>query len=221
MGKLIIFFFIINNSLISIGQTYIGPVIGYDFAKIQSNSEEIYSGIYNTYKKGFSIKSPVFGIKIEQYLIGGLFCSFESTFTHKNVPASGQGILPVYGFMFNYYQQYLSIRYLVAQTIYIGGGLNYNFLNRIRWDNGAQFNSFDFPNLTWNEKGIHFSVGLKLSDFDLEVYFYNSSSHLKSAILEGYHLDPVSSFGINLSYDLKIFEPFKLFNKKAASCPSF
>ena len=222
MKYLIIIFCIFSYTSGTFGQTYIGPIVGYDFAQIQSNSEKREYWDYHTYNIGFSFKSPVFGIKLEQYIFQGLLLSFQSTYTHKTVPGSGFGIIPIYGFFYNCFQQNLSIKYLIAQKISIGGGIDYNFYNGISWDHGTRLNKLiGTIDLKYQNKGFHFCVGTKVSDFDFELYYYKSPSYINVYIIEGYHLDPISSIGVKLSYDFKLFDPLKLFNKKAMDCPKF
>ncbi len=217
----IIIITIICSSQFSIGQTYIGPILGYDFARIQGNPNGIYFDDLHTTQTGYRIKNPVFGIKLEQYLFPFLYFSFQSTYTHKYIPAytSQEGLLPVFGVKFNFFQQYLSIRFLIAHRIYIGGGLNYNFINKIRWDNGLK--NDPSSNFTDHDKGLHISTGVKLYNFDLELYCYKSSSHFTNDMLGILNLDPITSFGLNISYDLKVFNKIKLFDKKGQSCPTF
>ncbi len=218
MKYLIISISIICTTQNGLGQTYIGPLLGYDFARIQSNSKEINSTSFQTTKTGYVNKSPVLGIKLEQYLFPYLYLSFQTSYTHKYVPATGYGIVPVFGIKFDYFQQYLSFRYLIANTIYVGGGINYNFINRIDWDNGIEL---PYQNIKDNDSGLHISTGIKLNNFDLELYFYKSNSHFTEEIFGIIKLDPITSFGLNLSYEIKVFDKIKLFNKKGQSCPAF
>lgn len=55
MKYLIIIFCIFFCTSNTFGQTYIGPIVGYDYAQIQSNSEKREFWDYQTYNIGFSI----------------------------------------------------------------------------------------------------------------------------------------------------------------------
>ncbi|HMG15003.1 MAG TPA: hypothetical protein VK590_06130 [Saprospiraceae bacterium] len=135
-----------------------------------------------TAKEGYVINSPVFGLKLEQYLFESIYFSWESIVTHKYVDVFINGFVtePVYGIEFNYFQQYFSLRYRIVNSIYIGAG-----------------------------------------NFDLELYYYRNSSKLDAYDFKSFQLDPISSYGINLSYELKLFDRIKLFDKKGQSCPAF
>ncbi len=211
-----IFYFVQNST----GQTYIGPVIGYDFARLQSNCKgEDDCGFFKTEHYGFVRKSPVFGLKIEQYIFKSIYFSFESTITHKYIDAivTGTSSFPVYGIEFNYFQQYFTLKWRIIKSIYIGAGYNYNYIYRFNWDSYEKY----YENANGIENGFHLSTGVKYRNLDLEVYFYNGKSRIKQGDFATFELDPLSSFGFKLSYDLKVFDRLKLFGTKSHSCPSF
>ncbi len=215
--KILILLSLILSNENTFGQTYIGPIIGYDYAQIQSNFNE--GDFYYTVENGYVNKSPVIGIKIEQYFYNFLYFSFQSTYSHKYVITYTTGFDPVFGITFNYFQQYFSIRYKLLNSIYFGIGFNYNFVNDISVDLG---NNYKYPlNFNDNEKGIHFSGGIKFLNFDLELYYYKSSNRLNRNIFDIMKMEPISSYGINLSYDIKVFDRIMLFDKKGQSCPAF
>lgn len=199
-------------------QTYIGPLIGYDNARIQSIVEED-DHVY-TIEKGYVHTSLVLGIKIEHYFSNSVYFSFKSSYTHKYIKTTEVLLAdPVIGMEFNYFLQSLSIRYKIFKSIYAGVGVNYNFVNNIRIDSG---NEAPFPlKFIDHDKGLHFSVGIKYSDFDLELYYYKSTNNLNIPIFDIMKMEPISSYGVNISYDLKLFDRINLFDKKGQSCPAF
>ncbi|HMG14561.1 MAG TPA: hypothetical protein VK590_03875, partial [Saprospiraceae bacterium] len=148
-----------------------------------------------------------------------LYFSFQSSYTHKYIITYTTGFDPVFGMTFNYYQQYFSIRYRILNLIYIGIGGNYNFVNDVGVDVGN--NNIYALNFNDFEKGLHFSLGIKFLNFDLELYSYKSSNRLNRNIFDIMKMEPISSFGVNISYDLKLFDRIKLFDKKGQRCPSF
>lgn len=217
MKYLILCFLVLYIAPKSFGQTIVGPIIGYDIARVQSNFKE---GDYMyrwTLGNGYIRKSPVFGIKIEQYIVNSFYFSFESSFTHKYIDAESNGVVPLYGIEFDYYQQYFSLRYKIINSIYIGAGVNVNFINRLNNDNhrSLKLNTQDKDN------GVHISCGVKLMNLDLEFYFYKSNTKIDNAHFLIFQLEPISSFGVNISYDLMVFNRIKFFDKKALNCPKF
>ena len=213
---LIILPFLLSNGNI-FGQTFIGPLIGYDYARIQSNFKE--GDFYYTVENGYVNKSPIIGIKLEQDLYKNFYFSFQSSYTHKYVVTYTTGFYPVFGMTFNYFQQYFSIRYKLLKEIYLGVGVNYNFVNNIKLDVGE--NNYYALNYNDNEKGVHFSGGVKFLNFDLELYYYKSSNRLNRNIFDIMKMEPITSFGLNLSYDIKVFDRIRLFDKKGQNCPAF
>ncbi len=214
---IIIFYFVQNSS----GQTYIGPVIGYDFAKIQSSYQEIDDKYFYTTRTGFVNQSPVFGIKLEQYLFPFLYFSLQSTFTHKFVEAETTGIIPVVGIKFNNFQQYISLKLLIANSIYFGGGINFSFINSINQDHGSHIKPSTHT-YSDTDKGFRFSSGIKIKNVDFEIYYYKSANvSFQDVIFSLYKIDGIATFGLNVSYNLKVFDRINLFKKKGQDCPKF
>ncbi len=217
MRHIIILLFFFCNTFYSLGQTYIGPLIGYDFARIQSNPTDETYVINYTFNTGFIRKSPVVGLKIEQYINKSIYLNFEFSYTQKHVEAYTRAFFAIYGIDFDYYKKYLSIRYKINNSFYLGGGVNYNYLTRIRYEHELGWPLRDHN----NEVGFQFVCGVKLLNFDLEFYYYRSTSNINVQEFESFNIGPIKSLGLNLSYDIKVFDRIKLFDKKGQSCPAF
>jgi len=198
-------------------QTYIGPVLGYDWSKIVSNYKENQGIIYETVNVGYVTKSPFFGIKLEQYFSSRLYFFYQLKYMQKSVKAITPGLLPVESFRFNYLFNDFSIKYLISNNFYFGLGLNINKLSDL--DLVFIYNDNDQHYIQY-EKGLHVSSGIKYKNFDLEFYFFKSLTPINKGVFLYFYLDPINSYGFNLSYSFKIFNKLDLFKRKS-NCPTF
>ena len=99
---LIIYFTIIVNAISA--QTYISPVLGYDFQKVISSQ-----GIIIKFeKKGYSHINPFIGIKVEHKLYKSVLFNYMSKFAYnKKIHGNYVGALYFHDLIFKYhYFQY-------------------------------------------------------------------------------------------------------------------
>ena len=69
---------------VTFSQTYICPVIGYDFQKVSSDAVNF----LDLKHKGFKFASPMVGIKFKQRLFKQFYFNYYGDFTHKHVRGS-------------------------------------------------------------------------------------------------------------------------------------
>lgn len=210
MKTFITFLFICLSALSLRAQTYISPLLGFDLTKLENK----YSGSADDYlvilEKGYRIESISIGYKITQIVTENIFISLLFKYSHHNAKADRANFFNIEGIKYNYFYNNLSIGYSFS-GFYVGSGLSYNLIGNLKHSyqtSGAKYQT--------NEKGIMIYVGKEISRLDLELYYYNglSSSNIKNFDL---YLNPISSFGLNLSYPIIVFES----SKKDKNCPKF
>ncbi len=196
------------------GQTFIGPLIGYDLSKIESPSS-----IFWVQDKGFSISSLVIGVKIEELITKSIFISYQLSFTHKDGIAYTSAFYPIYGFKYDYQSNNIKLKYKLNELYYIGGAYNFNLLRNLK----IKHANYDFDEKSlFYEKGCQLTVGLKYHNIDLELYYYRGITSFEyNREWQYFRVKPIQSIGINLSYDIKVFDRINLFEKKGQHCPKF
>ncbi|HMG14562.1 MAG TPA: hypothetical protein VK590_03880 [Saprospiraceae bacterium] len=213
MKYLFIIYFIICCTFFSYSQTYIGPLIGYDLTKIESNP------FFEVQNKSFTISSPCIGVKIEQIVTKSIFLTYQLYYTQKNGEAYTHGIVPIFGFKFDYLQNNFSLKCKFFSPFYFGVGFNYNMLRHVKIEY-SNFDDEESPLL--HENAWQLSAGLKYHNFDFGIYYNKGITAFKdNRELAYFRIEPIQSIGICVSYDLKLFNRIKLFDKKGQSCPAF
>lgn len=214
---LLIYFTLIGNSISA--QTYISPVVGYDFQKVISSQGGI---IIKFEKKGYSHINPFIGIKVEHKLYKSVLFNYMSKFAYnKKIHGNFLGSCCFHDliFKYHYFENSIGIGYLWRNRVYVNFARSYSLILNMKIINiNDNFNEQSPPNKI-NEKGLKISTGLKYQNFDLGIYYYKRT--FTNSYNNTYYqfLDGISSFGFELSYNFKILNGIKW--KKSAECPDF
>ncbi|HZV71336.1 MAG TPA: hypothetical protein VFG10_17395 [Saprospiraceae bacterium] len=199
-------------NIILFSQTYISPVIGLAFSKVQSR-DFLATGYENIIplEKGYANASPQIGLRVKQRFFKKADLELTSKFSHNQIPAEINSIVDIEGFEFNYFQTDFTVQYYILPGMYIGSGFSYNQLRKVK--SIVKLNR-DLYRI--NESGFIFSIGKMFKNFNLELYYYKGLSKIEIRDFDLY-LKPISTFGISLSYDIKVFN--KIWRK--VDCPKF
>lgn len=194
-------------------QTYIRPIIGYDFANMNTNDDELAYVHINDYK--FGVDNLALGIGIKQRIKKRYEVTIYSVFSKRYAKGWLFNIVPFDGLKFNYIQNGLQFNYKF-HNYFCGIGANYNLLTSFTLTVDKKKEGKSFLEEI-NEKGVRLSFGRSYKNFNLEAYFYKglTSNIDNNKIL----LQPIESLGILLTYDFKVFDGFR--KKSKADCPKF
>ena len=214
---LLIFFTLpINNNW---AQTYISPILGYDFQKVISSQGGI---IIKFEKKGYSHINPFIGIKVEHKLYKSVLFNYMSKFAYnKKIHGNFLGSCCYHDliFKYHYFENSIGIGYLWRNRVYVNFARSYSLILNMKIINiNDNFNEESPPNKI-NEKGLKISTGFKYKKLDLGMYYYKRT--FTNSYNNTYYqfLDGISSFGFELSYNFKILNGIKI--KKKDECPDF
>jgi hypothetical protein len=210
--KRILLFISIFYSCCVYSQTYVGPVIGYDYSRIEAD-EDMYVGFY-IYDNKY-IKSPFIGVKLEQIVYHTLYFSYQFDYLKKKVLASSNEYIAIQGIQFNYYRHSFNIKYLIKNLLYIGIGWNYNLIRELKF---VAFKDDSFRQ-SIDEMSLKYTCGIKFKNCDLGFYYIDDLTSKRQNSYPAYLIKPISSYGVGLSYDFKIFNAPNF--KRGTNCPRF
>ncbi|MBK9719097.1 MAG: hypothetical protein IPO85_16585 [Saprospiraceae bacterium] len=154
---LLIYFTLIGNSISA--QTYISPVLGYDFQKVISI--EPFRVQFD--KDGYSHKNPFIGLKLEQKLFKSIRFNYMGKFANNKIQGYKNGCFFYQDLIFRYYyfDHSFGVGYLWRNRAYINIARSYSFvLNMKIIDIENGFDEESTPKRI-NEKGLKISTGLK------------------------------------------------------------
>ena len=147
------------------------------------------------------------GVKIEQKLTHSIFLSLQGTYTKKKVDATDIGFIPFKKLEIKEIKGSLVVNWIPFSTFSIGGGPSLDFIpsiNKIR-KNGSKEKITEGR----RELGGTFFVSYFYKHFLLEVNYYNGFKVVKPSSPRENIIEPIKSFGISLSYIIKVFEKRK------------
>lgn len=191
----------------AISQTFICPIVGYDFQKVVSDPVNILDLQY----KGFGYTSPLVGIKIKQRVFNKFYFQYNFDITHKHVRGYAYGsILQDYLYHYNYIKNQFILNFQWKNKLYVGVGKSFNVVSNFHyedlenpWSKGGTISNI-------NESGLVFVLGYKYNYFDFELYYFNRDEISKKYFDYYYSkMLKVYTIGIRVSYDFKIFDGCK------------
>ncbi len=189
-------------------QTYIKPIIGRDFTKLENIYSErmLVNGVsyireYNMPTKGFRFNSMMFGVKIEKQVDTRYSIALTSSYTQKKVGATFFNIAPITGYVFNYFRNQLGVNYQINDFVYFGVGGNANVMSKFRYmliNNELRGDLGHFL----KEFGINGVAGIHFKNIELELYYlHNLTTHEED---DGLNLKPIQSLGATLGYKIRL-----------------
>ncbi len=210
-----IYYVTIGNYISS--QTYISPVIGFDFQKVVPYEKER----IKFKKNGYSHVNPNIGIKFEQKIYNSLMFNYMGKFAYNKIIAIVDESLLDEKLIFRYYynENSIGIGYLWKQRIHLYVARTYSFIHQMKIFDLVS-NKYTYPPpILIMEKGFKISSGFKYKKIDLGFYYY-SRTYTDPIKKSYYHrLKSITSLGLELSYNFKILNAIKL--KKNDRCPDF
>lgn len=196
--------FTLNSN--SFSQTYIAPMVGYDFQQVIS--DPIFRLFLNN--KGFGNSSPLIGINLKQRIFYKFYLQLGCDFTHKHVaglPDGSVGQELVYHY--NYLKNQFLITYYWKNKWKFGGGVTYNIVNNL-YEEYIDIDLKSDPINSYYEMGWVYFLGLRYNDLEFEVYYYSRLGIPKEGDTRSfYHLHQIQSLGLRVSYNFKIFDGCK------------
>ena len=210
--------FILNPlDSITFSQTYICPVIGYDFQKVSSDP----INFLDLKHKGFKFASPLVGIKVKQILFKQFYFNYNGDITHKHVrgPIRNAGSPTDMLLHCNYFKNQFLLTYLLNSKLYLGAGKSFNIVNKFHWENLENSLSRGGPIGNFNEQGWVFVIGFKFNKIDFETYYYKRVDNTNLSDFQYSLMYQIQSLGLRVSYDFKLFNGFK--KKEKLDCPEF
>ncbi|HRG69387.1 MAG TPA: hypothetical protein PLS73_11090 [Saprospiraceae bacterium] len=211
--------FILNPlDSITFSQTYICPVIGYDFQKVDSDPVNV----LDLRHKGYGFSSPLVGIKIKQRLFNQLYFNYYGNVTHKHVRGTIRNAsIPTDLLLHcNYFKHQFLLTYLLNSKLYLGVGKSFNIVNKFHWEDFENCWAGGGPIENFNEQGWVFVIGFKFNKIDFETYYFNRD-YLNAVDIDYTYgrMFNIYSIGLRVSYDFKLFNGFK--KKEKLDCPEF
>lgn len=207
---IILVFIYFINSIDSFAQTYISPLIGLDFAKMKNQDHVTSLDYLLILDKGYVIESPTIGLKVKQNIFNNVFLTISAKYSYKRVNADRYNLWDLRGFKYDYFHNNAIVHYSFPDFS-IGAGVSYNFLSNLKHGYQTAGRSYKI-----SEKGLIFSIGKTLKNFEAELYYYKGLSTINIKGLDLY-LNPLISFGLNFSYSIKVLNGFN----KDLDCPKF
>ncbi|MBK9109788.1 MAG: hypothetical protein IPM92_15810 [Saprospiraceae bacterium] len=203
---LLYFIFFCDSSINTFSQTYIGPVVGYDFQKVLTTPIHIYRLDFR--KKGFGYNSPLIGINFKQNLFKQFYAQFSSEYTYKHVRGFFYGgVTEDLLFHYSYLKNQLLITYYFKTKWKIGAGLTNNIVTNLYYEDKERDYTSN-QRFNYSEQGWVFILGLKYNKFEFEAYYQRKlSTPIEGDAIRGYHYHQIQSLGLRVSYDFKIFDP--------------
>ncbi len=207
MKKIILFFgLFILAQLDCFSQTYIAPVVGYDF--IQMETSDSVSSYFRILDKGYAVKSPTLGLKIEQQFSSTFGISYYFSYTHKTVNTHTGDYFNYYLFDTDFFRNSLSLKYYIKKYFYTSVGANCNIMTNIgatRYGRDGAVKATGGPSL--KDWGINFLTGIDYKNFEFEFYYskglaVNKPTDPNTSV----QFKPTNAFGITLSYKIQLLK---------------
>jgi hypothetical protein len=181
---IILFFFFCSIGYVQ-SQTYINPVVGFDFTNFESINLDPDFHIFEITDKKFGVKSPFYGIKVEQVLTKSISLAINFNFTKKNVGASIFNFIARNGFNMDYYRSGIVVNFRVLSFFSIGIGGNYNKMSKFTYTfREEEQNEFIS---SWADYGFSVLPRFYWRNFELNSYYYkglNSNEDRSGLILK-------------------------------------
>jgi len=207
-NHLLLYFLLFILTEYGFAQTYIKPIIGRDFTKLENTLSRIITNEhghsttrdYSISKKGFKFNSTLFGLKVESQLSPKYSIALTSTYTKKEVNASFFGFLQLTGYSFNYFRSQLNLNYKINDFVFIGLGGNANVMTNFRYI----LDDEPYGDLGYllKEFGINGVAGIHFKNIELELYYiHNLTTHEED---DGLNLKPIQSFGATFGYKIRL-----------------
>ncbi len=194
-------------------QTYIAPIIGYDFSRVKptSNYWKAAGYIYILHE-GFSIKSPFYGIRVTQTIKKKLDISYEINYTEKsvNVGVGESDVSLTDNMKFNYFRNNLSLSYKLNRHLIAGVGYDFNLLKNLKY---YPYEYYYIKRLLYDH-GVSLRMGAEIKNFQLMAYFHKSLHFNKNDYSDIFN---INSFGICTGYRFRVFHK----KSKSSDCPKF
>lgn len=190
-------------------QTFIGPVVGYDFQNVLSTPLIFFKLDFKN--KGFGNTSPLIGVNLRHKLFNEFYLQVTSDFNHKHVQSIFiGGFTQDLIFHYNYFRNNLLLTYYWKRKWKIGGGITYNFVNNLYFEDILN-NYLSALRFNYTEKGGVFILGLKHNKFEFEAYYIKrlSTPPIRGGTIYGYELHQIQSIGLRVSYNFKILDGCK------------
>ncbi len=194
----------------SLSQTYFSPVLGFDLMKITNGGAKDNNDFIQIHDKGYSIESPLIGVRISHEFKSNFSISLTSTYGAKNVKATSNNFTDIEGLKFNLIQNQIAFIYSISGFAF-GAGASYNILSNIKFSNAQDPVSYNS-----NDQGLIFLIGKPINKFLIDIYYYKG---LNPIVIKEIRLNsnPINSFGILLSYKFDISGIFDI----KQECPKF
>ncbi len=192
-------------------QTYIAPVIGYEFVKTGQRAFDRFTYGVVFHYDGY-VENQLLGSKIEQAFGNKFAIAVQSLYAKRNIRSSFYGCFSNGEYYLSYrnFQNSVFLRYSPFSFLSLAMGYDFNITKDIK-------NAYS-PNMIGEikDRGLLFSTGFHWRNFELTGFYHKGLNADVLNIREDYAKDltnyattikaiPTNAFGITLSYKIKVF----------------
>ncbi|MEZ4885144.1 MAG: hypothetical protein R3E32_10495 [Chitinophagales bacterium] len=111
-------------------------------------------------------------------------------------------IIPISGYVFNYFRNQLVVNYQLNDFVYFGVGGNVNIMSKFQYRLVNSDEPYGDLGYLLKEFGINATTGIHFKNIELELYYiHNLTTHEEK---KGLNLKPIQSFGATLGYKIRL-----------------
>jgi hypothetical protein len=197
--QLLIFIFL-GMAHISCSQTWLSPVVGYDWMRVTTDAEPGTFNYIQVLDSGFTVRSPFLGAAIEQQLLKNVSLEYQFGFLRKDVGFFRFGAFPTLGLRFEQFRNTIFFKYRLNKYFFgaAGGHIHINRNTRVLLNGGANYELVDF----FLNKGLAFQAGGNFKNIHISFWYHHGLNSY--TITEGFTFLPSRSLSLSLSYRFKV-----------------
>ncbi|MEO1259431.1 MAG: hypothetical protein AAFZ15_11570 [Bacteroidota bacterium] len=204
--KILIALCFLCSSLYCFSQTYVGPFYGRSWSHVEGtfSEETFYNGVMT--QAGYSAKSNLLGIRIDQHLSNKFIFSFTGQMTSKTVDFFDRGIVGYTHLRYKVKSSSVTLNYNPLPFWSVGMGGAFDWLHKIqvgKTDIDTWSDPFD-NKYNLNQFSLVFATSFRFKGFVLEGRWLKGGNTFGDLEIDPFvgHMD---SFELTLGYVLKIF----------------
>ena len=208
MKKIIFFALFFISSSLCFAQTYIAPVLGYEFVNMKQQLFGLGFDRIEFHNEGFAT-NPLGGLKIEQAIGKKFAITAQSLYSHRSFktsfcPCASSGEEQL---SYRNFQNNISLRYAPFSFLSLGMGYDFNITKDIKYSY--------LPNLITEikDRGLSFSAGLAWRNLELTGFYHRGlntdifkvgQEYVSKNIAQTPSV-PIDFASVTLSYKIKLF----------------
>ncbi len=183
-------------------QSYIGPTVGIDFARIIELNEDPRMEYITVYDHSYSTESFFYGIRGEQQVAKSLSLALQLFYTKKEFAASTFTYIPAKAMELKSFKGVLALYWFPIRNWHIGPGFTMNYIADVTYIYPHVISKGPFAIANKKEPGALLTTGYRYKNMLAEIFFNKGFSTKEQA--DFVDLRPINSFGFSLSYLLRV-----------------